>query len=199
MQLWRRAALNTRCLEIDRQLRGRPRPVVRPHRRQLRSLTAVLVARAAAPWRSPARRTRSRAGTGRPSRDVQGSRRKQPLVVAIEPKRTSPALDADNSELHHPASAVEAEGRLTRSSMTSLGINLTHPNGRCAMVPSRFAVAFVVTLGVCLAVLPVLAQPVARVARIGVLGNSDERGSRTAIKRRSGKPPKAAARRRDRA
>jgi len=45
------------------------------------------------------------------------------------------------------------------------------------MVPSRFAVAFVVTLGVCLAVLPVLAQPVARVARIGVLGNSDERGS----------------------
>ena len=45
------------------------------------------------------------------------------------------------------------------------------------MVASRFAVAFVVTLGVCLAVLPVLAQPVARVARIGFLGNSDERGS----------------------
>lgn len=45
------------------------------------------------------------------------------------------------------------------------------------MVASRFAVAFVVTLVVCLAVLPVLAQPAARVARIGFLGNSDERGS----------------------
>jgi putative tryptophan/tyrosine transport system substrate-binding protein len=61
--------------------------------------------------------------------------------------------------------------------MRRLGINQSHLDGRCAMVASRFAVASIVTLGVCLAALPVLAQPAARVARIGVLGNSDERRS----------------------
>jgi putative ABC transport system substrate-binding protein len=45
------------------------------------------------------------------------------------------------------------------------------------MMASRLAVAIVLTLGLCYASLPAEAQPSARIARIGVLGNSDERGS----------------------
>ena len=45
------------------------------------------------------------------------------------------------------------------------------------MMASRVAVAIVLTLGLCFGTPPAEAQPTARVARIGVLGNSDERGS----------------------